>query len=353
MLHVLGGLKKVKFYKKTTLTFCVIMFGAIPAHAQKAYIDTPSPCHKIELITENKVYLKSPVEKDCIKTVGRAEIEIQDEKITEVGIWLDGKFWKKQPIQKFNMTGITKRLDHANELSGKMDTPQNKFATAGLGQAQAAMDKFNSPEYQAKISKEQDRLAKEVFGNITKDYYPDSEKKSQDKKPGQQLANTERIYIFFSQSIPEHTLKNYITMIAKTNDPNIIMVMRGFIGGMKKVMPTANYIRDLLQKDPGCDSTDNKCDMYPVNIVIDPLLFQRYQVKTVPMIVFASGVTAKTSEKDKSEGDSSKTGIESSFEISGDAPLDYMLERINVEAKRPTLESIITKMRSGFYNKIN
>lgn len=341
----------MKFFLKTTLAFCFVILWAIPSHAQKAYIDTPSPCHKVEKITENKVYLKSPEKKDCVQTVGRAEIEIQDDTISEVEIWLDGKFWKKQLLQKFNMTGITKRLDQANDLSEKMNTPQNKFAAQGLAQAQAASDRFNSPEHQAKIAKEQERLSKEVFANITKDYYPDSKKKDSAKTPGKQLADTERIYVFFSKSVPEQTLKNYITMIAKTNDPNIVMVMRGFVGGMKKVMPTANYIRTLLQKNPSCDSVNTKCEMYPVNVEIDPLLFQRYHVETVPMVVFASGVTAKTSEKDKSEGDSRKTGVESSFEISGDAPLDYMLERINTEAKRPTLEGIIAKMRSGFYDQ--
>lgn len=336
---------------KTILAFCAIMLWAIPSFAQKAYIDTPSPCCKVEKITDNKVYLKSPEKEDCIQTIGRAEVEIQDDHIKEVEIWLNGKFWKKQTLQKFNMTGISKRLDQANDASKKMDTPQNKLAAQGLTQAQAATDKFNSPEHQAKIAKEQERLSKEVFGNITKDYYPDSVKKKSAKISEKRMAATERIYVFFSKSVPEQTLKNYITMIAKTSDPNIVMVLRGFVGGMKKVMPTANYIRGLLQKDPGCDLSNTKCDMYPVNVEIDPLLFQRYHVETVPMVVFASGVTAKTSEKDKSEGDPHKTGVTSSFEISGDAPLDYMLERINAEAKRPTLEGTIAKMRAGFYDQ--
>lgn len=340
----------MKLPLKIALSFCAAMLGAFPVQAQKAFIEIPSPCHKIEKIVADKIFLKSPEREDCIQTVGRAEIELQDDKTTEVEIWLDGKFWKRQPLQKFNMTGITKRLDQANDLSGKMDTPHNKFAAQGLAQAQAATDKFNSPEHQAKIAKEQERLSKEVFANITKDYYPDAKKKDPTKTAEKQLATTERIYVFFSKSVPEQTLKNYITMIAKTNDPNIVMVMRGFVGGMKKVMPTANYIRTLLQKDPSCDSVNTKCDMYPINVEIDPLLFQRYHVETVPMIVFASGVTAKTSEKDKSEGDSQKTTVENSFEISGDAPLDYMLERINTEAKRPTLEGTIAKMRSGFYD---
>lgn len=340
----------MNFSHRVILVFCAAIFCAIPAQAQKTFIDTPSPCHKIEEITGNTVYLKSPEKKDCIQTVGRAEIEIQDSKATEVEIWLDGKFWKKQPLQKFNMSGISKRLNQAEKLSEKMEAaPLNKFAVDGVAKAQAAADQFNSPEHQAKITKEQERLSKEVFGDIVKEYYPDSQKKDVAKNKEKHLAETERIYVFFSKSVPEQTLKNYIAMIAKTNDPNIVMVMRGFIGGMKKVMPTANYIRSLLQKDPSCDSVNIKCEVYPVNVQIDPLLFQRYHVEKVPMIVFANGVTAKTAEKDKSEGNPGKTDVAISFEISGDAPLDYMLERINVEAKRPTLEGVISKMRSGFY----
>ncbi|EKD40848.1 MAG: type-F conjugative transfer system pilin assembly protein TrbC [uncultured bacterium] len=341
-------------FLKSLLFFCAAMLWAIPSHAQKVYIDTPNPCHAIEKITGHRVDLKSPEKKDCIQTVGRAEVEIPDDKITEIEVWIDGKFWKKQPIQKFNMTGISKRLDQSSDLAGKLEVPKNKFADQGLAQAQLAADKFNSPEFQAKITKEKDRLSKEVFGDIIKEYYPDSQKKEPAKTPGEQLEDTERIYVFFSKSMPEHTLRNYISMISKAQDPNITMVMRGFIGeGLKKMKPTLNYIRELRQKDPNCNPIKAECDLYSINIIIDPLLFQRYHVETVPMVVFARGVISKNgdSERNESEGNPEKADVGQSFEISGDAPLDYMLERINAEAKRPTLEGTIAKMRSGFYGQ--
>lgn len=132
------------------------------------------------------------------------------------------------------------------------------------------------------------------------------------------------------------------------------MVMRGFIGeGLKKMKPTLNYIRELRQKDPNCNPIKAECDLYSINIIIDPLLFQRYHVEAVPMVVFASGVISKNGDtgKNESEGNPEKADVGGSFEISGDAPLDYMLERINAEAKRPTLEGTIAKMRSGFYGQ--
>jgi predicted DsbA family dithiol-disulfide isomerase len=67
------------------------------------------------------------------------------------------------------------------------------------------------------------------------------------------------------------------------------------------------------------------CRRYQVPIKIDPTLFERYGITRVPAVVYAG-------EKD-------------SFKIQGDAGLDYLLERINRDAKSTTLAKLINQLR--------
>ena len=60
------------------------------------------------------------------------------------------------------------------------------------------------------------------------------------------LLPDERIYIFMSSSVPLVTWNNYAKDIDKVRDPNIIMVMRGCIGGCKYIRPTLKFIQNII-----------------------------------------------------------------------------------------------------------
>jgi len=157
------------------------------------------------------------------------------------------------------------------------------------------------------------------------------------------LMPDERIYLFVSSSMPLSTLKNYASDLDKLNDPNIIMVMRGFVDGLRFIKPTLAFIDSILIKDPNCDPKRKKCDAYQASINIDPALFSTYCVQTVPAIVYARGVN----EMEKEEGQGA--AALDAFMVTGDATFDYALEIITRESKSSQTENILKKLRRGFY----
>jgi predicted DsbA family dithiol-disulfide isomerase len=63
-------------------------------------------------------------------------------------------------------------------------------------------------------------------------------------------------------------------------------------------------------------------------ISLQPALFSKYGINRVPAVVYENG-------KD-------------TYSIQGDAGLDYLLERINREAKSTALAGLIKKMRGAY-----
>jgi len=160
------------------------------------------------------------------------------------------------------------------------------------------------------------------------------------------LMPDERIYLFVSSSMPLSTLKNYASDLDKLNDPNIIMVMRGFVGGLRFIKPTLAFIDSILIKDPNCDPKRKKCDAYQTSINIDPALFSTYGVQTVPAIVYARGVNEM--EMEEGQGTTSGAALDA-FMVTGDVTFDYALEMITKESKSSQTENILKKLRRGFY----
>ncbi|MBI1823814.1 MAG: hypothetical protein HYR80_06875, partial [Nitrospirae bacterium] len=155
---------------------------------------------------------------------------------------------------------------------------------------------------------------------------------------GKPSLSSERIYLFVSSSIPQRTLRNYVRTIADLDDPNIYIVLRGFIGGMKTVAPTQKFIGDLIKKNPDCVG---ECPSYQVNTIIDPLLFRRYAITTVPSVVYVPFIQMDGAG---SEGLVENAAVSQFDTVHGDAPLDVLLEEINKKRQSGTLEGLISKL---------
>ena len=80
-------------------------------------------------------------------------------------------------------------------------------------------------------------------------------------------------YIFISSSLPEHLLKQ---MVLEAKKYNGILVMRGLINN--SVRETVKYLQQFVM-----DEGDG--------IIIDPTLFQKYQIKLVPSFVLSRADT--------------------------------------------------------------
>jgi len=156
------------------------------------------------------------------------------------------------------------------------------------------------------------------------------------------LAEDERIYVFISSSMPKETLKNYASSIARLKDSRIIMVLRGCIGGCRKLMPTAHFVQSIV--------APSEKEQLQVEVQIDPNLFRLHDIGIVPAVVFASGVHLDVDEG--SEGDLTHLQSEpSSYAIFGDVSLDYVIEKINASVSNPRLKAIVTELKKGWYDR--
>lgn len=245
---------------------------------------------------------------------------------------------------ELKMNDIAGVLQKAQEKAKELQLPEQDPAN-DCGCKDAAgklMEKFNAPDHQAMIRDEQQSLRKTIFKDILTEYMTQGEQ----HLPPETASNSAQLYLFVSSSVPLTTLRNYAAMIDRARAGQVIMVLRGFVGGMKKIRPTMEFIGEILKKDPACDllrekypARGHKCDSYQVNIQVDPLLFQRFAIEEVPALAYLP-----VSEND-TEGKQTEPLI-----VNGDAGLDYLLERINREGKSAELNRLIASLRGGTGN---
>jgi len=244
------------------------------------------------------------------------------------------------------MNDISGVLKEAQEKAKELQLPeQDQADDCGCQDAAGKlMEKFNAPDHQAMIRDEQQSLRKTIFKDILTESIPQGEQHSLPET----ASNSPQLYLFVSSSVPLTTLRNYAAMIARARTGQVFMVLRGFVGGMQEIRPTMEFIGEILKKDqdPACDlmkekypARGHKCDSYQVNIEIDPLLFQRFAIDEVPALAYLP----------VSESDTAGKQAEPLI-VKGDAGLDYLLERINREAKSADLNRLIAALRGGTGN---
>lgn len=233
---------------------------------------------------------------------------------------------------------LSNAFQRGKEYEGIVDM-SNKFADSMKAEAEKTYGNFKK-DVLPQIKKWQDKIGYEN-GKII--FNADKKKGKGEKEVTKKafLAKDERIYIFISSSMPGATLTAYAASAAQLKDPNIIMVMRGCVGGCNKFMPTANFIRGIVA--PSEES------QYPVEVQIDPYLYHMYKVETVPSIIYARNVTVQ----DKgSEGlqDNLKS-IPTALKVQGDVSLQYAIESFNRKAGNPRLAAMLAEMRKTWHQK--
>ncbi len=246
----------------------------------------------------------------------------------------------------YDLNAVSGVLARAKRLGERMKTtlPENAYKREGEIEARKAFEFYESPAFQRRVALENERLKKEVFRGL-KTYYRDMGphgKKAMSQRRERLLLN-ERIYLFISSSVPKATLRTYIEQITEVKDPNIVVVMRGFISGMKYMGPTLKFIGKLLEKDPSCGLS---CGLYGVSLEVDPLLFRRYGILQVPAVVYVPDIEVLGPG---SEGLVRNAKVNRSYAFYGDVALSYSLKRINEEAKSASLAAVIEEFKHGFY----
>jgi len=310
----------------------ILLLFATPAFASNGYIGTPDECYIVSKVDGNDVYLKAAG--SCKGIPGRAYVDVSG----NVRVFVDGAFWKEEETQSLSIPDLNVTLKKSQDLSKAIAVPDNQFKEEMDKAASNLNNLYRSPEFQGRITAEQERLKNELFSKQMADYYPDDKKEGSKKETAGNLSQDERIYLFISSSMPVNTIRNYIASIARYHDKNIIVVLRGFVEGMSKIGPTAQFVADAQKVNQQCSGAN--CERYNVNIVVDPLLYRRYAITNVPAVVYARGVNR--SLPDESEGLPGTT-VASNTTVYGDASLEYILDLIRRETGSKSLASLAVK----------
>lgn len=178
---------------------------------------------------------------------------------------------------------------------------------------------YHSNEFKQQVEGYKDNL-KQVF-NI------------EDDKPNNDLLTPkDRPILFISSSIPLDVLRKYANQLHAIDGGT--MVLNGFIGGSKKMMPTLKFIASILNEDAECE--DPTCKKLNVDVIIDPVLFDHHEITSVP---------AFTVYKNKTYIERCKGGqaVENAVVIFGDASVRGLALELLVHDKRPTVKRFIKK----------
>ena len=229
--------------------------------------------------------------------------------------------------------------DDMQILHELMDTAQNqkidiaettKNKTAEKIAEQTAKT-FNSQAFQKRLQTQIDTLRSQL--NSTGEEPPAISRKEEGRNTF--LLPGEKIYLFISSSMPETFLRNYAQDLDKLGDENIVMVMQGFVGGIKYIKPTLEFVQNIRKKSPACDPKTRPCEAFNAGIYIDPQAFARYGITTVPAIVY--------------ERDENEENLKDAYRVSGEVSLEYALERIEKKSKSSQISHALKKLRKGFY----
>lgn len=227
-----------------------------------------------------------------------------------------------QPVLAGDLSdSVSRVMDQARKDGAEMTLPVNKHHEKGLKAAKETANRYYSPEFQEKLQCEQKRLKEEVFADFV-GQPPAAEEKKQ--VPGK-LAAEEKVFLFISSSMPDETVQAYLEAIAQADEPNLVALMRGFVPGKR-----GKYLIRIIKKDLSCEDQVNPkriCERYEVPIKLAPSLFEKYGITQVPAVVYESG--------------------EDAWKISGDSALDYLLDRINRDAHKKSLEGLISTIRGS------
>ena len=320
------------------IILCAMLVMTAQFAVASGYIDTPDQCLVVAQIKEDGIYLAPAAE--CLGKAGRASVELSPGTVRQV--FVDNDPIGEQTVKTLEIADVVALKDRAAALAEKMKIPENPHRQAMEAEAQKTKDVYDSAEFQGKLRKETKRIAEKELGEQFAAYYQDSAATA-DAVMGK-LGEGERVYIFISESMPVSVIRTYVGAVASLKDKQFTLVLRGFIGGMGKMGPTTAFVTNVLKKNTACElSADTPCSMWKVKVVVDPLLFRRYEIDQVPAIVYARGV--KINNPDTSEGMPSHADVAGFYSIFGDVSLKYALNKFDEAAGEDRFKAITSALR--------
>ncbi len=248
------------------------------------------------------------------------------------------------PQKKFTLDSVQELKEKGEGYKKDMKVPENRYAADGKKEAEKMREYFHSGEFQEKLHTETERVKEALLKDTLLQHNSNSET---DKRAAGNLSPKGRIYIFVSSSLPIQTLRRYAMDLDKLSDPNISLVLRGFVEGMKHIRPTLDFVSKILVKDETCDIAKEKCEILRMNFEIDPLLFRRYRITMVPAFVYVPEININ--DTGMSEGQDTNAEVSDYYVSYGDASLEHILGLIHKETGSKSVGGVLTELRKGFY----
>lgn len=310
--------------------------------AKTVTIDTPSLCTKVEKIEGNRVDLAEPSQPCPVEGQGKVSAGIKEE-LRDIHVYVNGTYWKKVAMNSpaLSAEDIAETVEQSKKHSRTMDLPENAHETEATRLAEHLSRYAQSGEFQERIEAQKNRLYGQIYGG-QENTHEATVKDPPGKRVG--LSSQERIYLFISASVPNPTIRHYVKVISDLGEPNIRIVMRGFVGGAKFLKPTMAFLKEILFTNPECNPSRERCSTYRTQAIIDPLLFRKYRIEKVPAFVYAPSLTI--SDNQMSEGLSGDKASDH-YLIYGDVSLKYALQLFLRERKSPGLEGLFAGCRGG------
>lgn len=324
------------------LILMFIFFFSASCYAEQieAFISTPNPCVKIEKVDGSNIYLAA-TKPNCIQAEGITSIKI-DSSIKKVFVYFNDAFWKEQEVKKFDIGSLSDKMEQVEKYQKEIKIEKNPYADKMKEEAEKTYKHYQSDEFQAKIQKETERIKKDLGVSLDPfySYYKDTVSPAVHK---QKLRQTERIYILISSSMPLETIRAYVKDAATIGDRNIVFVMRGFVDGMKYIIPTIKFAAKSMFVEKDCNPLKSDCKGYTVGFQVDPNIFRRYGVQKVPAVIYVPNITV--SDPEMSEGIDRNAKVPDYYVVYGDASLHYLLEQIHKETKSIPIKSIMEVLK--------
>lgn len=213
---------------------------------------------------------------------------------------------------------VKKAMEKAREQAKTMTIPENKHKEAGQKAAEETNAVYRSQEFQDKVK---------GYENW-EDLVPGARKAKKEQKEKGILADSEKVYLFLSSSIPAASFQGY--MASLDGVPEIVPTMYGIVGGSGKGKKKERvaWWRKVLKKDTTCKEPEtpdkSPCDLIKPSVAIKPALFRQYEITEVPALVYVRG--------------------DEIYQVQGDVGLSALLEKVNQEAKSPMLTVLIARI---------
>lgn len=145
-----------------------------------------------------------------------------------------------------------------------------------------------------------------------------------------------QLVMFVSSSMPLITLRKYAHDMSKVGG---VMVMRGTVGGISKMVDTITLTRNVLNADPSCEGA--KCKMWGTEMLIDPMLFRIYGINKVPALIYQPDM------KIQGYCDGLEKVEKASVVVYGDASVRALLERMNLISPDEKVKRLIETLEKA------